>query len=646
MKNPRYILTIIWAFLFLINGNAQIEGDRFEILEERLMLYAKDHSKIDKRIDISITGTIQEFALSFSKETKLNLTIDPRINQSVVANFSDTRPRDILLHICKFNELDLTFSGSIISLIPYDAPPKPSKVKEIDVKFNSYNNRLELNLKNDTLDFVAKRISELSKKNVIATKAASMLSISGFIGSSDFEKALEQLAKRNDLSLTKEESDYYILDLNEQNLASDLSADNQKKGSRKKGRTPSKGSKRKVNNLSTKIAKVDSLGMQYLDIEASNVALADIITESSKKLNENFFLFVEPTETVTLTLNEVTFPELLDNLFTGTKYAYKNIDDIYLIGESASTGLKETTVIQLQHRSVKELVQHIPKDITDNLQVSEFIELNSLIVSGGQTSIDDLKDFVLEIDKSVPVVMIELLILDVQNNKELRAGFEAGLADQPVQAGGSVFPGIDFTFSANGINHLLGLLSGNGIVNLGRVQPNFYATLQAVEDNGYVNIRSKPRLSTLNGIEANLTLGETRYYLNERTTLQGAQNPISLQDRRYEPVNADFSIRIIPVVSGDGFVTLEIEVNQSDFIGQVQNDAPPPQVNRTFNSNIRIEEEEMIVLGGLETKGIEDSGTGVPFLARIPIIKWFFSKRRKANKKSKLLVFVKPTIIY
>ena len=181
---------------------------------------------------------------------------------------------------------------------------------------------------------------------------------------------------------------------------------------------------------------------------------------------------------------------------------------------------------------------------------------------------------------------------------------------------------------------------------MGQVNANFYARLQAVEDNGYVKIRSKPRLSTLNGVEANLSLGETRYYLNERTTLQGNQNPISLQDRRFEAVNADFSIKIIPVVSGDEFVTLEIEVNQSDFIGQVQNNAPPPQVNRTFNSNIRILNQEMIVLGGLESKSFEDSGTGVPFLARIPVIKWLFSKRKRVKSKSKLLVFVRPTVIY
>ena len=110
--------------------------------------------------------------------------------------------------------------------------------------------------------------------------------------------------------------------------------------------------------------------------------------------------------------------------------------------------------------------------------------------------------------------------------------------------------------------------------------------------------------------------------------------------------NADFSIKILPIISGDENVTLNIDVNQSDFVGQVATDAPPGQVNRNFNSTIRIKNEEMIVLGGLESKSIEASGRGTPLLARIPVIKWLFSKRRRSKGKTKLLVFIKPTIIY
>ncbi|MEM8908790.1 MAG: type II secretory pathway, component PulD, partial [Bacteroidota bacterium] len=611
---------------------------RFQQLEDALELYARSHKKIDQLIDISVTGTIQEFAIAFSKETKLNLTIEPSITQKVVTNFADTRPRDILLHLCKFYDLDLTFSGSIISLIPYKGPKPKAQPRLVDITYNGYNDKIQLNLKNDTLDQVLKLISELTKKNVISTKAASNLQVSGFIGSTNFENALEQLARRNDLDLTKDDKGYYLLDQSNTQAAQGNAPASNRAG-RSGGRSRNRANKNATSTPTNKDLKItssiDSLGQKKLSIDADNVGMAEILQAVSAESGKNYFLFAEPNEQVTLKLENVDYDTFLSSLLQGAQYTYKSEGGLYLIGEASSNGLKATKVIQLQHRSVKEISQIFPKDIGEGLEVQEFIELNSLVVSGAATAIEKLEVFIEEIDRSVPVVMIELLILNVENSRETRIGFEAGLADQPTTSGGRLFPEIDFSFSARAINRLLGVLSGNGIVNLGRVSPNFYATLQAVEDNGYVNVRSTPRLSTLNGQEATFSIGETRYFLQERTTLQGNQNPVSLQDRRFEAVNADFSIRINPIVSGDEYVTLEIEVNQSDFIGQLQTNAPPPQVNRTFNSNIRILNEEMIVLGGLESKEISESGSGVPFLARIPIIKWFFSKRRKAKQQSK-----------
>ncbi len=645
------LLVFLLLFVFIrLNGQTTPIVDRFQQLELDLEEYAFNNPKVNSLIDISLTGTIQEFAMAFSKESKINLTIDPRIDKKVVTNFADTRPKDILLHLCKFYDLDLTFSGSIVSLIPYDSPPEKQEEKKLDISYNDYNDNLTLNLKRDTLDEVLRAISRLSGKNVISAKSISDMTVSGFVGNTKFEDALNQFALRNDILVVKDEKGFYILTDKKENtkIAETTESESKgKKGSRKKS-SRKKSSKKKNNSgadIYVEIAKTTD-GQKRLNIQAEKAPMMAIIHEASNTVNENYFLFNELTDPITLDLKEVTYEEFLNTMLKAPKYGYKKEKNLYLIGDGASDSFKETKIIQLQHRSVKELITSIPADVLQGLEVKEFIDLNSLIASGPVSGLENLQRFINEIDKSVPVVMIELLIVNVQNNRETRIGFEAGLADQPVQAGGQIYPSANFTFSAKAVNRLLGLLAGNGIVNIGRVSPNFYANLQAVEDNGYINVRSKPRLSTLNGQEATFSTGETRYYLRERTTLQGNQNPISLQDRTFESVNADFSIRINPIVSGDEYVTLEIEVNQSDFLGQLQTDAPPPQVNRTFNSNIRILNEEMIVLGGLENKEVSDSGTGVPFLARIPIIKWFFSNRRKAKSKSKLLIFVKPTIIY
>lgn len=615
---------------------------RFELLQVKLDEYSVDNPKINKLVDISLTGTIPEFALAFSRETKINLTVSPKLNQKVVVNFSDTQPKDILLHLCRFYDLDLVVSGSIISLIPFDKPVRATQPKQIEITFNSYNKKVEMNLKRDTLDNVLEILSRAGGINVIATEKAGKKLVSGYIGQSDIPDALIQMSVRNGLIFSDENPDYFLLD-----VADGKGLKGNESTARRKGSKNNKTKSRQSNLGKLGMSSVtDSLGKQLFTIKAKEANLNELVKALSEEANVNYFVANEPEGLIELDLKDISYEQTLDHIFQGTEFTFKDIDGVYVFGGRTTEGLIDTRVIQLNERSVKDFIQYIPEDLLVSVKVKEFIELNSLIISGSPVGISQLKEFIREVDRRVPVITIELIIVDVNKQSEINLGIEAGIGSEPATAGGSVFPGVDFNFSARGINGLLDLLAGNGIVNLGRVNPNFYASLQAVEENGYAKIHSRPRLSTINGTEANFSLGETRYYSIQRTTLQGNLNPISLQDRSFEAVNADFNVSILPVVSGDGEVTLDIEVSQSDFLGQIQNDAPPAQVSRNFTSSIRVSNQEMIVLGGLESTTIEDSGRGIPLLSRIPILKWFFSKRRKSRQKSRLLIFVRSTVIY
>jgi type IV pilus assembly protein PilQ len=105
-------------------------------------------------------------------------------------------------------------------------------------------------------------------------------------------------------------------------------------------------------------------------------------------------------------------------------------------------------------------------------------------------------------------------------------------------------------------------------------------------------------------------------------------------------------IGIKPFVSGDEQVTLNINIDISDFLTSSIENAPPPSASSKFESIIRVKNEEMIVLGGIERTEKSDEGSGVPFLSRIPVLKWLFSSRTRVNSKTVSVVFIKPTIIY
>jgi type IV pilus assembly protein PilQ len=239
------------------------------------------------------------------------------------------------------------------------------------------------------------------------------------------------------------------------------------------------------------------------------------------------------------------------------------------------------------------------------------------------------------------------MIIEVSNSTSVSTGLDLGLGEVPTTDKGSVFPSADLTLGATSINKIIGGFNGFGSLNVGKVVPNFYAKIQALETNGDLKIRSTPKLSTLNGHQATLSRGERSYYAVTQTNTIGTQNPVISDTKNYYPIDADLSISIRPLVSGDGNITLNINVLQSDFNGErIDPEAPPGMDSREFTSTIRVKNKDVIILGGIEETSKNNSGSGIPFLARIPIIKWFFSKRTRTASKSKLSVLIKPTIIY
>ncbi|PBQ30205.1 hypothetical protein CNR22_00010 [Sphingobacteriaceae bacterium] len=99
-------------------------------------------------------------------------------------------------------------------------------------------------------------------------------------------------------------------------------------------------------------------------------------------------------------------------------------------------------------------------------------------------------------------------------------------------------------------------------------------------------------------------------------------------------VNADLTVAIDPQISGDEQITMVINVKQSTFTERINPSAPPGTINRDFQSLVRVRNGEMIMLGGLEETQTNRSGNGIPFLARIPVLRSFSVHIQNLNLKT------------
>jgi type IV pilus assembly protein PilQ len=623
------------GLLLLLSATAQAQ-DRFTELERKLRELSATSPGLNEPVELSVNGvSIQEFIRGLAVSNSLNVIVDPELKIGIVNNFTNVTVTDVFVFLCKRYELDISFIGSIMSFGPYKLPPPPALQyvsKPIRLSYEKNTDQLSYDLTNDSLLLVAKELTKLTGKNVILVPELKGRMVSGFIQNMPVRSALEKLAFANDFKATATEEGVFLL---EQKDKEDLS---KKPGDRNKSYVLPQGMS----------LVVDPSGL--LAIEAVNVPLTEIIGAVCKELKLNYFMFSELKGNATLTLKGSTFEEFLRYLLNGTEFTFKKEDGIYLFGDRNIEGLRATKVVQMRYRTVDKVADFIPAELKKGVDIKTFPDLNSFILSGSLPRISEIESFLRDIDKTVPVILIDVIIVDVKNTKTLETEIEAGLGaspyKQPANTPNVLYPAPNVTLGAQSINNLINGINGFGSINLGKVTPNFYLHLKALETQGYLKVRSTPQLATLNGHEATMSIGRTEYYLETQNTLIGAQNPALTSAQQWKQVAANLSVTINPIASGDDQVTLDITVKQSDFTARAAPTAPPGTESKDFKSLIRIRNDEMIILGGLEMNRVSDSGSGVPFLSRIPVLKWLFSSRTRADDKNKLTIFIKPTVLY
>ncbi|KRB56710.1 type II secretion system protein GspD [Flavobacterium sp. Root186] len=725
---------IITLFLLILFQISYSQDNRILQLKNNIESISADAPGLNEKVNVNIKeASLSSFLLAVSQIHKLNFSVATNLNQiNIVNNFSDVTVGDLLIFLCKEYNLTIDFTGNILAIKSYEKPVEIQKIKEIDVAYDYANNLLSLNLKEDKLYDVFRKIMDVSGKNLVFAPGLENQPLTAYIKSMPFDAALNKLAFANNLNVTKSRDNFYIFDKLEGNFVVEGTGNQNGEIRQNKPQRP-----RKSNFFFTVIDPDKKL----LNVDFENTPISSIVYDIGHELDIDMFISspLENAGNGTVKAKNITFDELLAKLFevktdsypaqnnnsqqfntnnsvgsmasSGGSYTFKRSGSVYYFGTKDQLVVRNIKSIPLMHRSIEllsdpakegrsagrlnntnsysnynsydsnsnrstsnsnysnpngnynnssnssssssssgpseSILTIIPDEIKKDLDIKIDKELNSFLVNGPAANIERFESFINYIDKAVPVILIEVMLLEVNRSATVETGIQAGIGDKPVTTKGTVFPNADINLGASTINKIIDGFNGFGSLNIGQVVPNFYLSLKAMETNGNLKVRSSPRLSTLNGHKAYLSIGETTYYVVTNQNYYGSQIPQASEVKNYQPIDAELSVTIMPLVSGNGQITMDIKVIQSSFNGQkVDKDAPPGINSREFTSIIRVKDQDIIVLGGLEESVKNDSGTGVPLLSRIPILKWLFSSRKREDSKKKLSVLIKPTVIY
>ncbi|MFD0963853.1 type II secretion system protein GspD [Pseudofulvibacter geojedonensis] len=705
---------------------AQQNDSRIENIKNQLTALSVDNLGLTENVktEISVNNiTLPIFLLAVSNIHKININVSPELNNITLANnFSNVTVSDLLVFLCKEYDLNIDFTGNILSIKKHHKPVEAPLEKIIPVNYNPNSNLLSIDAKGDKLYDVFKRIMDISGKNLVFSPGLENKNLTAYIKDTPFEAAMDKLAFANNLYVEKTKDNFFLFEDNETtSITSNNSSQNNQATTRPK--------RRRKSNFYFKVLDYEN---KILDVDFANTPIADIIHDIGNELKIDVFTAtpLDDAGVATLKAKSINFDYLLNKIFepqskysaigksdsqsgsgksnsNSKSFTYKKENNIYFFGTANQLSVRQVEIIHLMHRSVallddsaignssfnnnfhggnsgfsnsnnnysynqfnninrgqqqqnnnsssrnynngsqkNNIVGIIPDEVKNGIEFNIDTELNSIYVSGTQENIQRFKEFIHKIDKPIPLVLIEVMFIEVSKNATIETGVTWGIGDAPVTTKGGIYPTTDLTLGAQTINNIIGGFKGFGTFNLGKVVPNFFATIKAMETNGDIKIKSTPKLSTLNGHSATFSSGQQTYYTVTQRNIYGTDNPQTSEFTNYHQISAELGLTIKPYVSGNGNVTLSIDVIQSSFGNRIAVDAPPDINSRAFNSSIRAQDQDIIILGGLEEQIKRNSGTGVPFLSKIPVIKWLFSSRKREASKSKLAVLIKPTVIY
>lgn len=554
---------------------------------------------------------ISDILRALADQYKLNLFVGPNVQGTITLNLSAISVADALLFIITRSGLTYTISNRVLQITappapapPPPAPPQPPQIIRAD-------SLISVEVSDHDLAAFARELTRQSGRNVLLEQGVSGR-LSGYIEEVPFDTGLRTLLDINGYSLRVVDGIYRI-------DRAALQADAQ-------GRRASRAI----------VSVRDSLVTLDVDNADINVVLREIALQSGIDL----ITYGRIQGVVSARLTDVSLDRALNYLFRGTDYTFRREQDIYFVGNKDIRGITSMVLILLDHLKADGIIDLLPERLKSQATIRVVKEHNSLLVTGTQDIISEVEEFVGLIDQPSPQILLDVLVVDLRRSDDYEVGFTAG-QDTSALPLSSYFPGIRLTYPG------VDLESFFSVGLIGRLPPNFRAQFRALEREGRVNVRSQPKIATLNGHEASITIGTTQYFLLEsQGTFPTPGSPVTQTSQRFERIEANAILKITPWVSASGEITTVIHPEFNTPVGTLSADVPPTIDSRVIDSTVRLRDGETIILGGLIEESDQAEINKFPLLGDIPVLGRLFQHRKVSKVKNQLVIFVTPHLYY
>ena len=404
----------------------------------------------------------------------------------------------------------------------------------------------------------------------------------------------------------------------------------------------------KNNTAKISIVKLDNLS----SIEAVRI-LDKLKAQNNPTINKFIAIPFSPSNSVIVSANEFVTSNIKDTLksLDGDVKSDDSIDVIYLkYAKSADIAAILNSIsggFLPDADDVKTVITHHEKT-------------NSLIVASAEANLSTIRNIISRLDIRRAQVLVEAIIVELSETAAKNLGIETifnGTDKDSVPIGvtrftgsgpdllsivGSAADSTDVTLSTTAAASLLntqGLIAGFGDLTPGK--DNFVGIINAIAQDSNSNILSTPSIMAMDNELATSIIGQEIPITTGESLGTNNANPFRTTSRE----EVGIKLEVTPQINEGSSVVLKIKIEVSGVAGVPMSGVDIITNKRAIETTALVDNNQIIVLGGLVDEDTQDSISKVPFLGSVPILGKLFQSSSSTTVKKNLMVFLRPTII-
>lgn len=293
--------------------------------------------------------------------------------------------------------------------------------------------------------------------------------------------------------------------------------------------------------------------------------------------------------------------------------------------------------IYLEHRQSPQELSEMATTLQQMLELRHVQALphdNAILIRDTPAKILLASRLIHDSDRSKPEVVVQISILQVRRDKARSLGIQPG-STTTLQFTPTPGHGRDGKVP---LDVLHDLSAGDFSLTI----PNVVAA--ALFTDSATKIIQNPEVRVSDGESARLRIGDRIPIATGSFQATGVSPVVNTQ---FQYIDVGVNIDLTPRVHPDRSVSMKLAVEVSSLNGQVDIGGilQPVISQRRVEHEIRLNEGEVSILGGLAERSQSKSVSGWPLLSRLPLLRYLFSGEDVNNSENEVLIVITPRLV-